>query len=228
LRDERQRAAAAERLAAVGRLAAGLAHEIRNPIAAMRLKAENALCIDQEARLKPALRAILDQVGRLDALLRDLLAMTHQSQPELVGTDIRDLLRRSATAHAELAASRGITLCVAEGAPLTARLDAGQIGRCLDNLILNGIQNTPSDGMITVSAMSGNGRLRLRVCDTGAGVPAEIRGRLFEPFVTGRPDGTGLGLAITHEIARAHGGDVRLCDSGEGAVFEIELPWRPS
>jgi signal transduction histidine kinase len=107
-------------------------------------------------------------------------------------------------------------------------IDAGQIGRCLDNLILNAIQNTPSGGMITVSAISVDGRLRLRVADTGAGVPAEIRDRLFEPFVTGRTDGTGLGLSIVREIARAHGGDARVGDSEEGAVFEIELPWQPS
>jgi signal transduction histidine kinase len=225
LKGERQRAAAAERLATVGRLAAGLAHEIRNPIAAMRLKAENALCADQEVRLRTALRAILDQVGRLDALLRDLLTMTHQSQPEPVKTDIQELIRRSAETHAELAASQHIALRVTEGPPLMAQVDADQIGRCLDNLVLNAIQNTPSGGMITVSTISGDGRLRLRVADTGAGVPAEIRDRLFEPFVTGRTYGTGLGLAITREIARAHGGEARLGDSKEGAVFEIELPW---
>jgi signal transduction histidine kinase len=228
LKDERQRAAAAERLAAVGRLAAGLAHEIRNPIAAMRLKAENALCADQEVRLRTALRTILDQVGRLDALLRDLLTMTHQSQLEPVKTDIQALISRSAETHAELAASRRIALQVTEGPPVMVHIDAGQIGRCLDNLILNAIQNTPSGGMITVSAISVDGRLRLHVADTGAGVPAEIRDRLFEPFVTGRTDGTGLGLSIVREIARAHGGDARVGDSEEGAVFEIELPWQPS
>jgi signal transduction histidine kinase len=228
LKDERQRSAAAERLAAVGRLAAGLAHEIRNPIAAMRLKAENALCSDREVRLKMALQAILDQVGRLDALLHDLLTMTHQSLPKLVETDMQDLLRRSVETHAELAASRGIALQLTEDPPVMAHVDAGQIGRCLDNLVLNAIQNTPSGGMITISATSGSGLLCLRVADTGVGVPAEIRDRLFEPFVTGRSDGTGLGLAIAREIVRAHGGDARLVDSGEGAVFEIELPWQRS
>lgn len=228
LKDERQRAAAAERLAAVGRLSAGLAHEIRNPIAAMRLKAENALCADEEVRLKAALRAILDQVARLDALLRDLLTMTRQNQPRLVEIDTQDLLRRSVGTHAELAASQGLALRMTEGPAQVARVDADQIGRCIDNLVLNAIQNTPSGGVITVSATSRNGRLCLRVADTGAGVPVEIRDRLFEPFVTGRADGTGLGLAIAREIARAHGGEVRLGDTEEGAVFEIELPWQPS
>ncbi len=229
LKDERQRAASAERLAAVGRVAAGLAHEIRNPIAAMRLKAENALCVGQEIRLKSALRTILDQVGRLDALLRDLLTMTQPSRPEPVETDLRDLLERVAEAHAELALSKGISLRVAaEGPRPIARLDAGQVRRCLDNLVLNGIQNVPRGGVIAISAVQGNNRLYLRVNDDGPGVPVEIRDRLFEPFVTGRPDGTGLGLAIVREIARAHGGDARLVDREEGATFEIELPWQTS
>jgi signal transduction histidine kinase len=230
LKEERLRAAASERLAAVGRLAAGLAHEIRNPIAAMRLKAENALAADDEGRSKSALRVILDQVGRLDALLRDLLTMTQRNQPKLVDTDVRTMLERVVETHAELAASKGIALEVAdiEGSHLTVRVDVDQIRRSLDNLILNAIQNTPSGGSITLSAARSNERLRLRVSDTGPGVPQDIRERLFEPFVTGRTDGTGLGLAIVREIARAHSGDARLVASTQGAVFELELPWPSS
>jgi signal transduction histidine kinase len=125
---------------------------------------------------------------------------------------------------------RRASLRAADEAPyLTACLDRGQIRRCLDNLILNGIQNTPTGGVITVSITHSNDRLYLRVNDDGPGVPAEIRDRLFEPFVTGRADGTGLGLAIVREIVRAHGGDARLAAGKVGAVFEIELPWwRPS
>jgi signal transduction histidine kinase len=230
LKDERQRANAAERLAAVGRLAAGLAHEIRNPIAAMRLKAENALASDDESRLKSALRAVLDQVGRLDALLRDLLTMTQRSQPRVAEVDLQALIDHAIEAHAELASSKGIKLEIAMNnrLPTSVRLDAHQIHRSLDNLILNAIQNTPNGGSITLSAVRENQWLHLRVSDTGPGVPDSITERLFEPFVTGRADGTGLGLAIVREIARAHGGDARLIPSPQGAVFEIELPWQAS
>jgi signal transduction histidine kinase len=230
LKDERQRANAAERLAAVGRLAAGLAHEIRNPIAAMRLKAENALAADDESRLKSALRAVLDQVGRLDALLRDLLTMTQRTQPRVADVDLQALIDQAIEAHAELAASKGIKLGIAAiDRPLrSVRLDADQIRRSLDNLILNAIQNTPAGGFIALSATRTNDWLHLRVSDTGTGVPDGIRDRLFEPFVTGRAEGTGLGLAIVREIARAHGGDAHLIPSPQGAVFEIELPWQAS
>jgi signal transduction histidine kinase len=230
LRDERQRANAAERLAAVGRLAAGLAHEIRNPIAAMRLKAENALAGGDGLRQSSALRAILDQVGRLDGLLRDLLAMTQPGRPRVAEVDLRALLDSTAEAHADLAASKGIEIGIAAVAPpaAVAALDADQIRRSLDNLILNAIQNTPPGGSIALSAQRENHRIRLRVSDTGPGIPAAIGEHLFEPFVTGRPDGTGLGLAIVREIARSHGGEARLIPSPQGAVFEIELPWQAS
>ncbi len=229
LRDERERAESAQRLAAVGRLAAGIAHEIRNPITAMRLKAENALSAGEDSRLKSALGFILDQVGRLDALLRDLLTMTQQSRPKLAETDVSELIARVAETHADLSAAKGIALHTAGSTPrCVARLDADQIRRALDNLLLNAIQNTPAGGVITLSSAGSNGRLYLRVSDSGPGVPNAIRDRLFEPFVTGRPDGTGLGLAIVRQIARAHGGDVRLVDGTEGAAFEVELPWQPS
>ena len=230
LTEERRRAAAAERLAALGRLTAGLAHEIRNPIAAMRLKAENALASNNEGRTLSALRAILDQVGRLDGLLRDLLAMTQRKELRLTEVDLGTFLERTIEPHRELAAAKGVNIDVGETskAAMPPCFDADQIHRALDNLILNAVQKTPPGGTVTVEAAKRNGRLCLRVRDTGPGVPDGIRERLFEPFVTDRPDGTGLGLAIVREIARAHGGDAHLIGAIRGAVFEIELPWRPS
>jgi signal transduction histidine kinase len=108
------------------------------------------------------------------------------------------------------------------------RFDQFQMQRALDNLILNAIQNTPAGGRVTVDTVHHGDKLFLRVSDTGPGVSEELRDRLFEPFVTARPDGTGLGLAIVREIARNHGGDVRFVTTGGGATFEIEVPWRPS
>ncbi|MGY4289025.1 signal transduction histidine kinase [Bradyrhizobium sp. LM2.7] len=227
---ERQRATAAERLAAVGRLSAGLAHEIRNPIAAMRLKAENALATSDEPRKTKALEAILQQVGRLDALLRDLLAMTQTSEPKLVEVELVAFLKSAVENHRELATANGLTL-KAEGEgqyQLLPCFDRSQMQRALDNLILNAIQNTPAGGCVTVEALHQGDHLLLRVSDTGPGVSEEVRDRLFEPFVTARPDGTGLGLAIVREIARAHRGEARLAASTSGAVFEVEVPWQLS
>jgi signal transduction histidine kinase len=227
---ERQRATAAERLAAVGRLSAGLAREIRNPIAAMRLKAENAMASRDVSRKDAALEAILQQIARLDALLRDLLEMTQARDPKFADVELSSFLQRTVEAHRELAAGKSLTLKI--GTPVLHNplpcFDSSQMQRALDNLILNAIQNTPPGGSVVVDAFSRDGNLLLRVADTGAGVSDEIRDRLFEPFATARSDGTGLGLAIVREIARNHGGDVRLVTAGSGATFEIEIPWRPS
>ena len=230
LADERRRAGAAERLAAVGRLAAGLAHEIRNPIAAMRLKAENALAVDDKDRRVVALQSILQQIARLDGLLRDLLGMTQRREPKLAENDLVAFLERTADAHRELAAGKGVKLLIgpAPAAATPAFFDTQQMHRALDNLILNAIENTPAGGTIEVRAQRCADALQLRVSDTGPGVPPDIRERLFEPFVTGRGEGTGLGLAVVRDIARAHGGDARLVSTSRGAHFEIEVPWSKS
>jgi signal transduction histidine kinase len=227
---ERRRTAAAERLAALGRMSAGLAHEIRNPIAAMRLKAENALAVADGSRSEAALKTILQQVGRLDALLRDLLEMTQANEPRLQDVDLPDFLANTIETHRDLAVAKGISLTAGTGPASTPlpRFDPSQMQRALDNLIINAIQYTPAGGSIAVAARRKEDMLLLRVEDSGPGVADEVRERLFEPFVTGRADGTGLGLAIVREIARHHHGDVHLIEIARGAIFEIEVPWQPS
>ncbi len=214
-------AASSARLAALGRIAAGMAHEIRNPIAAMRLKAENALAGD-EARRGRALTGILDQVDRLDALLGELLAMTQRRPPSLAPTPLPALLGACLARHEELAAARHVAL-EQQAAPESVPVDAEQMGRVLDNLVLNALQHTPPGGTVRLTAAREAGRLRIVVADTGPGVPPPLRASLFEPFVTSRAAGTGLGLAIAREIVQAHGGTLELAE-GPGATFQIELP----
>lgn len=236
LRAAHERAMSAERLAAVGRLAANLAHEVRNPIAAMRLKAENALVSGDPERATTALRAVLGQIARVDALLRDLLNLTQPRSIARMPTPVAPLLAECAQLHEDQARARGVSV---EIAPTDLppddhpHLDRAQIARALDNLILNGIQHSSQGGRVRIAAerlvRDGAVLLVLAVSDTGKGVEPELRGRIFEPFATSRPDGTGLGLAIVREIARAHRGDIALVpQEGEGAVFRMELPWRPS
>ncbi|GJD34751.1 sensor histidine kinase [Methylobacterium aerolatum] len=236
LRAAHERAMGAERLAAVGRLAANLAHEVRNPIAAMRLKAENALASGDPERSATALRAVLGQIARVDALLRDLLNLTQPRSIARSPTPVSGLLRECTQLHEDFARAKGVSVAVEPGdlpGDDHPHLDRAQIARALDNLILNGIQHCPSGGRVAVAAervvRDGALLLVLRVSDTGKGVDPALRPRIFEPFATSRPEGTGLGLAIVREIARAHRGDARLVTrEGEGAAFLMELPWRPS
>lgn len=216
---------AAERLASLGRVAAGVAHEIRNPMAAMRLRIENALAGDA-ARQRSALETSLAQIGRVDALVTELLAMTQRQTPEWQDVTLADFLAGRVREHAEAAQAGDIAVTVI-AAHETARFDPRLIGRAIDNILLNAIRHTPPGGAITVRAERDKAALRIILSDTGPGIAPDLRMQLFEPFATGRPDGTGLGLAIARELVEAHGGRLLLDreDEGQpGATFIIELP----
>lgn len=235
LREARARVVAAERLAAVGRLTASIAHEIRNPIAAMRLKAENALVSGDPNRAAGALETVLGQIARMDTLLRDLLNLTQARALVRAPTAIPPLVTECARLHEDLAGARGVRIAVETGGMPASdhpHIDRAQIARALDNLILNALQHTPPGGHVRLAAacaaLDGGVRLHLQVADTGPGVDPAIRASLFEPFVTGRADGTGLGLAIVREIALAHRGAVRLVTGTPETTFLLDLPWRPS
>jgi signal transduction histidine kinase len=221
-----QRVAEGERLAALGRVAAGVAHEIRNPIAAMRLKAENALA-DQSDRNRStdALQVVVEQVGRMDQLLQNLLRSVQRSdiKREPV-TDVDGFLAEHAALFREQAGRRMLIVERPSRLAAPVMFDKAQIGRALDNLILNAIQNSDDGTPIVLRAAIAENDLCLSVADAGHGVPPAIREHLFEPFATGRPDGTGLGLAIVREVAEAHGGRVILEHRSKGTIFTLALP----
>jgi signal transduction histidine kinase len=223
--------AASERLAALGRVAAGVAHEIRNPIAAMRLRAENALAGDS-TRMRPALEIILTQIARLDSLVRQLLTLTQRRQPHPETVSLGSFLQSVATEFHDQAEAAQVRLEV-EPTDLIGRFDPDLARRSLGNLVLNAIQHTPAGGRVGLRASRQGAWLKLSVSDTGPGVKEELRTSLFEPFVTGRPEGTGLGLSIAREFAEAQGGRVVLISPGgegtqEGAEFALMLPCPPS
>ncbi|HLH49753.1 MAG TPA: HAMP domain-containing sensor histidine kinase [Roseiarcus sp.] len=214
--------AAGERLAAIGRLAAGLAHEIRNPIAAMRLKAENAAAGDA-ARKDLALVAIVGQIDRLDALLRRLLSVTARDKPQKAAVKLAPFLQGCIAAHDEFARAKDLSLQWRSEVE-AAEFDPDRMRSALDNLVLNAIQAAPKRSTVLVAATRADGALTLSVHDEGDGPAATIRQNLFEPFVTGRADGVGLGLSIVREVAAAHGGEARLAETPSGTTFEIVLP----
>jgi signal transduction histidine kinase len=218
--------AVGERLAAIGRVAAGVAHEIRNPIAAMRLKAENALNKGAE-RYQEALDVILGQIERLDRVLRRLLDVTEPVQPHPQRIMTAAFLQSCVNCERDLAAIRGLRLEYrADIDSLYA--DPELLRGAVDNLLLNAIQAAPAGSAVELTAIERGGQAIISVRNQGPGPPVDIRDRLFEPFVTGRPDGTGLGLSIVRETVEAHGGRVHFVESDHYTTFEILLPWRAS
>jgi signal transduction histidine kinase len=216
--------ATGERLAAIGRVAAGVAHEIRNPLAAMRLKAENALAAGGE-RPREALSVIVSQISRLDVLVRRLLHITERDDPHRQSVALGPFIEECFAAHAELARAKEVSL-VADLDVQLVHIDPKQMQRALDNLLINAIQAAPSGTKVRVAAFVRGDDLVFAVHDEGEGPPLPIRDHLFEPFVTGRSDGTGLGLSIVREVAQAHGGSARFVGCGTETSFEIIIPWQ--
>ncbi|MGI4799484.1 MAG: sensor histidine kinase, partial [Janthinobacterium lividum] len=220
------RAAQSERLAALGRVAAGVAHEIRNPLAAARLQGENALAGDDRRR-QAGIADMLEQLDRLDALVSELLAMTQRVDPAPTSVALPAFLAATAARHADTAAARSLTMSTTTTAE-TAYLDPAIVTRILDNLLSNAIRHAAPDGVVALAAHATPGLLTITVSDDGAGIPADMADRLFEPFVTSRADGTGLGLAIARELADAHGGNLVLREMAGLTTFALELPQDPA
>jgi len=229
-----QRLAQAERFSVLGKLAAQVAHEIRNPTGAMRLKAENALAGDV-SRQQEALHVILEQIGRIEAQLTSLLALTQPVRLHVEAADVARWIEGVVGSHQELAQQRCVKLVSTYDAGIPsapARFDQEQLRRALDNLLINAVRHAETGGTVTVVATrtyaDGRSYLRITVSDSGPGVPPDRREHIFEPFVTGRPDGSGLGLAVVSEVAAAHGGRAWLDETAETTSFALEVPWQPS
>ncbi|RQZ41133.1 sensor histidine kinase [Burkholderia sp. Bp9099] len=232
------RLAQAHRVALLGTLAAEVAHEIRNPAGAMRLKAENALAGDA-VRQQSALRSILGQIERVEIQVSRLLALTQPVTPRTEPVDPATWLPESVQTHDELARSQDVALTVACNMPAASTgettdlpvFDPAQMRRALDNLIVNSLAHVRPGGKVHIEASHRASpcgmRFVLEVADDGPGVAETQRARIFEPFVSARPGGCGLGLTLVREIASSHGGNAYHAATPT-ACFVIDIPWRPS
>lgn len=215
--------ARAERLTALGRMSAGLAHEIRNPIGAMRLQAENALAKNAPEAYQKGCQGMLQNIGRLDDLLERLLAIVRFDRLTPKSTKIQPWIEDCMTPFRNAAAEPAIEV---EASDTEWSFDEQQLSRALHNLIANALQHTPPNGWVKVTAAIENDQLEIAVEDSGPGVPEELKTKILEPFVSSRSKGSGLGLAIAREIVEAHGGTLRCVNGRVGARFEIRLPRR--
>jgi signal transduction histidine kinase len=222
----------AERMATVGRLSLRVAHEVRNPIAAIELNAELLQDIVKEhpgSDMDEAgglVTAIRDQVNTLDALTEEYLAFARFPKPHFEEESINHLLEELAAFVRPVAIRQGLTITVSNdpAAPMM-EIDRPLLRQAVLNLVKNGMEALSRGGAITLGSRWDGEALEVFVSDTGNGISAEVAGRLFEPFFTTKPQGTGLGLSITRQIIEEHGGELHWRNrEGGGATFTIRLP----
>jgi len=219
-----------ERLAALGEMAAGVAHEIRNPLGGIKLYA-SLLEKDLAGQAKPLDLAQRITVGvcKLERIVGDILAFAAGSEPKCQVCDMGSVLEAVLLQAAPRCASLGATIDVEpELRQVRVDCDAVQIERALVNLVLNALDAVGPGGHVWIRGGSNTPQAEwfgIAVEDDGPGIPTELQQRVFNPFFTTKDTGTGLGLAIVHRIAESHGGVIQVSNrDGGGALFRLCLP----
>jgi two-component system, NtrC family, sensor histidine kinase HydH len=224
LREELRRA---ENLASLGRLLAGVAHEVRNPLAALRSTVQLWQRLPDRARTPESMDAVVHSVDRLNDLVSRLLYFARSGHDARRSVDLNSLVREAIELMRAQADGQKVTLSADLDPNLPPLAGSAQaLQQVVLNLTANALQAMPDGGRLEYRTrwLPGKDGAELRVRDTGPGVPADARARLFEPFFTTRAEGTGLGLALCREIVRQHGGSIELADTKEpGAEFVIRL-----
>jgi len=225
LRATRERLVSEEKLAAIGRLASGVAHEIRNPVAMISSSLATATYPETEEGEREEMFAIAARESkRLESLTADFLSYARPSPLRRSPVLVNDQLSYIAAVTRAHAASRGVAIVAEFEGDLSFDLDAPQMDGALLNLVLNAIDATPSGGTVKVGASLAGNVLRIDVEDSGPAIPEADLPQIFEPFFTTKPAGTGLGLAIARGAAIAHGGDLHLSQNRDGCVtFSMTL-----
>jgi two-component system, NtrC family, sensor histidine kinase PilS len=216
----------ADRLAVVGGLAAGLAHEVRNPLAAMcgsiELLSLSPALGDHERRLMQVVRI---EGERLEGLVKDFLAFAKPASPQLAPVEARPLIEETIEVFRREAVLKGISVSLDADASVWLSVDASQIKSVLWNLLVNARDAMDEGGRISIRLRRQIGQALLEVEDSGQGISADDLPRIFDPFFTTKSGGTGLGLAIVHRIVEAHGGRIAVrSEPMRGSTFSLTLP----
>lgn len=216
-----------EKLASLGGLTAGIAHEVKNPLGII-LSSVEIILDDSRPRdmQKEAASFIKDEVRRLDTRLREFLAFARpapaQGEPTVLNSVVRKALAGFVEASPLIAVQADL-----EAPEAIVHIDPDQVHQALRNLLLNAAEELPGGGAMLVRTRTVDQGVELEVHDSGPGIPAHARGRIFDPFFTTRAQGTGLGLSIVYQIVEAHGGVVEAGDSADlgGARFVLRFPF---
>jgi nitrogen fixation/metabolism regulation signal transduction histidine kinase len=232
---QRERLVQAERVAAWRELARRLAHELKNPLFPLQLTVENLVRTRQQAPeqfdevFRESSRTLLAEIANLKKIIARFSDFSKMPQPQMDVVEVNEVIGgvlQLFQAQLETAGDTKIS-CETRLAPHLRPVcgDGELLHRAISNLVSNAIDAMPHGGTLTVTTRNDDGRVLIEVADTGVGLTAEQRERIFTPYYTSKPHGTGLGLAIVQSIVSDHGGRIRVqSEAGLGTSFVIELP----
>jgi signal transduction histidine kinase len=229
-RERYRRMLRADRLATIGELAAGAAHEIRNPLTSIKSSLQYLESRCREENEKRLLGVALRETDRIDEILAALLSFSRPTELRKEACDLVALLEESTALVAIQARAKGVDLRTSlPSAPVAVEADGSQLKQVFLNVFLNAVQAMEAGGTLTVEALrAGSGRPLVRITDTGPGIPEEALEKVFDPFFTTKKGGTGLGLSICYTIVKAHGGEIEVRSRpGEGTTVLVTLPAGP-
>jgi two-component system NtrC family sensor kinase len=220
-----------EKLSALGRMAAGIAHEINNPLAGILLFSSNlSKKVPPAGPLREGLDVIVRETVRCKSIIQELLEFSRDRKPQMVLTDVNEVIEKAVSIldnefrlkHLELEkilSPQMEKIC----------LDGNQMEQVFVNILINAVQATPENGIITVKSswLPDPRVVRIHIADTGCGISTENLPKVFEPFFSTKEKGTGLGLAVSYGIVKGHGGNIQVSSEEErGTEFTIDLPSR--
>lgn len=234
-REERLARIRTQRLAQLGTLLAGFAHEVRNPLSTIGLNLQLVLEdfrepeTQRDKRTQKRLATVEGEVRRLQKILEEFLSFARAPEPRLVPIDLNTKVQAIVDFHQPEMREAGLSLRFYPGAAIgPVPADWDHLQAAIVNLLRNAKEATPPGGEILVSTLREGAIVNLRVTDTGAGIPAEMLGRVFEPYFSTKRAGTGLGLPTVRRVVEEHGGTLTLqSEPGKGTQFCMRLPAGP-
>ena len=230
LRETQEQLVRSERLAAIGQLAGGVGHELRNPLGAIKNaiyyikgKLAKSELGQKEPRVVEFLNIMDDEINASNKIINDLLGFSRVGKPSVSLTRINRVID-DALARVPVPENIKLTKLLDTDLP-EVEIDPDQIQQVLVNMILNAVQAMPEGGKLTIDAKEKDGLLEVKIADTGCGIPDEAVGKIFDPLFTTKAKGIGLGLAVCKSIIDRHDGNIEVKSKpGKGTTFSIKLP----
>lgn len=227
LRASHDQLLSADRLSSLGEIAAGLAHEIGNPLAGVKGALQIIAARAEPGRPEAEFSALAAQeIARLEGLIEEFLRFARPHEPRRSDIDIYDVLDRVASLIGREAADRGVSIHVSRTNVPRVSIDLEQMVQVFVNIVLNAVQASPERGRVEIVASASDDMLTVDVRDEGPGIRAEHLEKVFDPFFSTKKRGTGLGLSISSRIVQSHGGRIEVQQPEHGTVMRVLLPLR--